>query len=111
MEISGKIIAILPAQSGTSAKGSWKKQEFVVEIPGQFPKKICFINWNDKVILDNLLNTDVKVLFDVESRENQGRWYTEAKVWRLETQGAAPAETYQPPVENPEDEGLDDLPF
>ena len=111
MEITGKIIAILPEQTGATANGSWKKQEFIVEVPGQYPKKICFTNWNDKVIIDKLLNTDVKVLFDVESRERMGRWYTEAKVWRLEPQGQIQGENLESPSETEEDVSLDDLPF
>ena len=43
MEITGKIIAVLPAQSGTSKAGNeWKKQEYVLETHDQYPKKVCF---------------------------------------------------------------------
>ncbi|HQJ89978.1 MAG TPA: DUF3127 domain-containing protein, partial [Paludibacteraceae bacterium] len=49
MEISGRIIAVLPLQSGTSARGAWKKQEYVIEheLDSQYPKKMCFNLWGD----------------------------------------------------------------
>ena len=49
MEITGKIIEILPEQSGESARGPWRKQEYVLETDGQYPKKICFMAWGDKI--------------------------------------------------------------
>ena len=43
MEITGKIIAVLPEQSGVSKAGNeWKKQEYVLETHDQYPKKVCF---------------------------------------------------------------------
>jgi hypothetical protein len=93
MEITGKIIEILPVQTGTSAKGEWKKQEFILETQAQFPKKVIMANWNDKIDLkDDNKNKLVKVFFDLESREYNGRWYTDVKPWKLEVtgQGAGP---------------------
>jgi len=88
MEIIGKIIEILPAQTGTSAKGEWKKQEFILETQAQFPKKVIMANWNDKIDLkDDNKNKLVKVFFDLESREYNGRWYTDVKPWKLEATG------------------------
>ena len=45
MEINGKIIEILPEKSGQSAKGEWRKQEYVLETVSSYPKKICFMAW------------------------------------------------------------------
>ena len=42
LEINGKIIKILPQQSGTGRNGVWKKQDFILETNEQFPKKISF---------------------------------------------------------------------
>ena len=43
MEITGKIIAVLPEQGGVSKNGNeWKKQEYVLETHDQYPKKVCF---------------------------------------------------------------------
>ena len=49
MEINGKIIELLPEQSGESAKGPWRKQEYILETEGQYPKKVCFMAWSDKI--------------------------------------------------------------
>ena len=42
MDLQGKIIAALPAKTGTSARGEWKAQDFVVETHDNFPKKMVF---------------------------------------------------------------------
>ena len=36
MELTGKIIAVLPANSGVSARtgNPWMSQEYVIEVPG-----------------------------------------------------------------------------
>ena len=49
LEISGKIIEILDIKSGQSANGEWRKQEYVLETEAQYPKKVCFMAWGDKV--------------------------------------------------------------
>ena len=44
MEITGKIIAVLPAQGGVSQRtgNQWKSQDYVIETHDQYPKKCCF---------------------------------------------------------------------
>lgn len=87
LEISGKIFSILPSQSGQGQNGPWTKQNFIIEtVADRFPKKVCFLAWNDKAeVLAQLKQGDeVKVAFDLESREYNGRWYTDAKVWKME---------------------------
>jgi len=118
MEITGKIIDILPAQTGTSAKGEWKKQEFILETQAQFPKKVIMANWNDKIDLKgDYKNKLVKVFFDLESREYNGRWYTDVKPWKLETAGqsAGPAVEEKNNTENADlpwdNDPVNDLPF
>ncbi|MEM6641265.1 MAG: DUF3127 domain-containing protein, partial [Pseudomonadota bacterium] len=49
MELTGKITHILEEKSGTSARGEWRKQEYVIEIPGDYPKQVCFMVWGDKI--------------------------------------------------------------
>lgn len=119
MEITGKVVAILPLESGQGRNGEWKKQQFVIEIEsGQFPKKVCAQLWGDKIAQAGLsLGEMVKVFFDIESREFNGRWYTDVKAWRVEKGSAASAPTAGAPVEDnynpPLEPGspADDLPF
>ena len=49
LEISGKIIEILEVKSGQSSNGEWRKQEYVLETEAEYPKKVCFMAWGDKV--------------------------------------------------------------
>ena len=86
MEISGKLYKILEAQSGKSAKGEWKKQEFIIETEEQFPKKVCIANWNDKIDLKSIaIGTALTLSVNVESREYNGKWYTDVRVWKMES--------------------------
>lgn len=87
MEIRGKIIQILPLQSGVGQQSGkeWKKQEYILETDGQYPKKICFNLWGDAIDRSQIqLNEEVLVHVDIESREYNGRWYTDIKGWRVD---------------------------
>jgi hypothetical protein len=114
MEIKGKVIQLLPLQNGMGKKGPWKKQEFIIETEGQYPKKVCLSAWGDKVDQFNVLAGDrVTVSIELESREYNGRWYTEARAWRLEKTGGSSGSAPPPPEEpfySQENSG-DDLPF
>lgn len=117
MEIKGKIIAILPLASGTSAKGTWKKQEYILQTDEQFPKKICFVVWGEKIDEYSLGENDrVNVSVDIESREFNGRWYTDVKAWKVvkDVKGGPVEDESLPPLppEPPLPEEIaDDLPF
>lgn len=103
MDIVGKIIQVLPEQSGMSKTGNpWKVQSYVLETQEQYPRKVCFEIFGEDRIKNNPCKVDdvVTVSFDIESREFNGRWYTSIRAWRVQ-QGAvaaAPA-TAQPTVQ------------
>lgn len=87
LEITGTLKIKLDVQSGSSARGEWQKQEFVVETQDQYPRQVCFNVWGaDKVSdLNSYKEGDViKVSFNVESREFKERWYTDLRAWRIE---------------------------
>lgn len=91
MEIKGTIVQVLPPQSGISKAGNaWKKQEYILENnEGQFPRKICFTCFGQTADTIQLqVGQRIIASFDVESREYNGRWFTEARLWR-----AVPDET------------------
>ena len=104
MEVTGKLIQKLPVQSGVSSSGNnWSKAEFVIETVEQYPKKICANLWGDRArALDQFQEGSlITVSFDLESREFNGRWYTDVKAWKVEaaTPAAvtgAPAQGYMP---------------
>lgn len=97
MEISGKIIAVLPLQQGTSKAGNpWQSQSYVLETQEQYPKKVCFEIFGEDRIKNNSCQIDelVTVSFDLESREFNGRWYTSVRAWKVvKGEGAAPVAT------------------
>jgi len=49
MERTGKIVQVLPEKSGTSVRGNWRKQEYIIKIPGDYPKTLCFMVWGDRI--------------------------------------------------------------
>ena len=132
MDITGQLIKILPEYTGQGVRGPWVKQEFVIETKEQFPKKICFSTWGDKVeMLRKFGMSDmVKVSFNAESREHNERWYTELRAWRIDRfveensaptpmpahSNSTPAPASALPAENTEgltfsNQPVDDLPF
>ncbi len=92
MEIRGRIIQVLPLASGTSKAGNpWKKQEYVLETQEQYPRKVCFNIFGDRVDQYPVqVGEDVVVSFDLESREFNGRWYTDVRAWKIEKADAMP---------------------
>lgn len=108
MNIRGKVVQILPLQQGTSKAGNpWQKQEFVLDQGGQYPRKVCISLFGDNVAKIPQVGQDVMISVDIESREFNGRWYTEIKAWNIVLAGAqqaapAPQPTYQPPQPQPD---------
>lgn len=103
MEIAGKIIQVLDMQSGVGRNGTeWKKQDYVLETADQYPKKVCFNIWGDKIDQFAVqVGEDVTVSISVESREYNGRWYTDVRglfVNKVAAQMGAPVDYAQPPV-------------
>ena len=129
MEVVGKIILKLPLQSGVSQAGNnWKKQEYVLETEDSYPKKVHFDFFGDKADQFPLNVGDrVRLSFDIESREYNGRWYTSIRGWKAEAAAAAATEGPQqgpavaaaapagapvpPPPAFNTPEASDDLPF
>ncbi|MBR6549907.1 MAG: DUF3127 domain-containing protein [Paludibacteraceae bacterium] len=100
MEISGKIIQVLPEQGGVSKTSGkeWKLQAYVLETQEQYPRKVHFEVFGEDRIKANPCQLDdiVTVSFDIESREFNGRWYTSIRAWKIQqgvvtTEAAAPA--------------------
>lgn len=124
LTISGRIDSVLPLQQGTSKAGNpWKKQGYVLETGGQYPKKVCFSLFGDKIDQFPIqVGQDVTVSIGIESREFNGRWYTEVNAWNVTYSGQQPQlqsqATPQPPVaqpapapQTPQQQAVGDLPF
>ena len=129
MEFEGTVFKIMPPTSGTSARGEWQRQEviFDTQSQSQYPRKICVTFFNKPEEVARLREgAAYTVSIDVESREYNGRWYTDIRAWRIEPAGqqhsqpaaAYPAHTAAPaPAPMPTVDDLsspltdDDLPF
>lgn len=124
MEFQGKIIAVLPIAEGQSKSGNnWKKQEYVIENHDQYPKKMCFNLWSDKIDQFNIqLGEELNVFFDIDCREWNGKWFNDIRAWKVERvaqgtqpQQAAPSSNFPPmneaPAPIPPAASEDDLPF
>ena len=88
LEITGKVVQILPLQSGVGKNGAWSKRELIMETFEQFPRKICISVWGDKS--DNLetqhpTGSTINASINIESREYNGKWYTDVRAWKIET--------------------------
>ncbi len=119
MEFEGVVFRKLPEVTGTSTKGAWKKRDVVFELPGEFNRKICVTFFGDKADDAASLNEGdaVSVSVNIESREYNGRWYTDVKAWKMAHSSKGPgavAGAAEPAPFNeefaPADE-VDDIPF
>lgn len=136
MEITGKIRAILPAQSGVSQRtgNTWMSQEYVMDYfwwPNQTqPSQMLFkVFGEDRIKQWHLqLNDEVKINFHIEAHEYDSRWFNEVRCTNVQKVGASAQQPAQPSNEqqmdnNPQPQqntptgegnaegGDDDLPF
>ena len=123
MEFEGVVYKILPPTKGTSARGDWQRQEVIFELPQEFSRKVCVIFFNKESDVARLREgMTCTVSVNIESREYNGKWYTDVRAWRVqpkEETPAAPAMPDMPPfAEEPAYAApaapmaeVDDLPF
>ena len=120
--ISGVVVAVLPEQNGTSKSGNvWVKQDYVIETPGQYPKKITFQVFGEEKIKQFGIQTgqDLDVSIDISASEWQGRWFNTVNAWKValrnykgsSQQFTQPQAQSQPATSFGADQGKDDLPF
>lgn len=129
MELQGKVIAVLPARSGVSARGEWKSQSFVIETHDSFPRKMVFdVFGEERLTRFNIqLGQEFNVSFDIDAHEYNGRWFNNIRAFDVRlvdpntvsaapAAQAAPAAPQQPanapfPPQPEQSNSDDDLPF
>ena len=107
MDLTGKVIAVLQPKSGVSAKSGnqWMSQDYVIEIPGQYPKKCVFtIFGQDRIQQFNLqMGETVTVSIDIDAHEYNGRWFNEVRAFNVVRpqmqQGYQQQPQYQQPMQ------------
>ena len=128
MELQGKVIVALPERSGTSSRGEWKSQEFVIETHESYPKKMVFNVFGEERLqrFGIKVGQEVNVSFDIDAHEYNNRWFNSIRAFDVrlvdvttngQTQTAseqAPQAPAAQPVsvpEQPQTPASDDLPF
>ena len=112
MQLTAKLVQVLPLQTGAGKNGQWKKQDIIVETEGQYPKKVCVSIWGDKINEQVLkVGSMLNISFDVESREYNGRWYTDVKAWKIDLAGEGSGPSIDPGHDDGSYQDGDGLPF
>ena len=133
MDLTGTITVVMPAQSGVSQRSgnAWMSQEYVMEVPGQWPRHIVFrIFGEDRIKQFNIQKCEqnVTIQFDIDAHEYNGRWFNEVRCYNVlrsvgqqpyqqQPAQAQPAAASFPPQTNAQGQpvqqgnGTDDLPF
>ena len=107
MEFEGVVYKIMPVTRGTSARGEWQRQDVVFDYNdgGQFSRKICVTFFNKESDVAKLREGETfLVSVNIESREYNGRWYTDIRAWRIQpkqAESAAPMPDMPPIPEEP----------
>jgi hypothetical protein len=102
MEITGKVVRLGGLTEGTSARGPWRKQDLIIETDEQYPKTVCLTCWTNQIdeIQNMVPGQAIKAQIDISSREFNGKWYTDVRVWRFDPvtapAAAAPVQAQQP---------------
>ncbi|GAB5410479.1 MAG: DUF3127 domain-containing protein [Balneolaceae bacterium] len=121
LKLTGNVVQILKEQGGQGKNGPWRKRDFILEIPGKYPKKVAITQWGDNIDRQAVSEgAQVTVSIDLSSREYNGNWYTDVKAWKVEAGNGV--QNAPPPPSAPSTEGFtldraefddidDDLPF
>ena len=87
MEITGKIIAVLPPKQGVSQStgNAWMCQDYVLETQEMYPKKVCFnVFGAEKIQEMNIqLGETLTVSLEINASEYQGKWYNQVRGWKV----------------------------
>ena len=97
MEIQGKVVRLGNLTEGTSPRGAWRKQELIIETIEQYPKQVCLVCWGDRVAeAQNFMpGQTIKAQISIESREFNGKWYTDVRPFRFELEMPQQAQQMQ----------------
>ena len=100
MEIQGKVVRLGNLTEGTSPRGAWRKQELIIETIEQYPKQVCLVCWGDRVAEAQNFTPGqiIKAQISIESREFNGKWYTDVKPFRFEIEIQ---QAVQQPIQQP----------
>lgn len=88
LQITGEVVKVLEEETGTGRNGTWRKRSFVLKTQGEYPKEVCVIQWGDSIDKFAVRSGEtITAHIDIQSREYNGRWYTDVKAWKIERKG------------------------
>lgn len=93
-QISGKVIAIMPVQSGENERGEWQRGGVVIETLESPSTKLALSTFGKRrteQIQQLTLGEVIVVTYSPESREFMGKWYTELRLTEVLTLAKNPA--------------------
>jgi len=115
MKIKGQITQILEEQTGESPKGKWVKRSFLLEKDDQYPKQIKIDAFGEKCNPEFIkLNNMVEIDINIESKEFNGKYYTNVNAFKISLIGKSNEQQPQMPISKPTEQTVskdDDLPF
>ena len=97
--INATFVKALPTQEGDSQRGHWVRGGAIVEYGDTYPRQLAITLFGeDRVAMAAAIapGTPVQVAFAPESREHNGRWYTDLRGVTI-----APAPQQQPAPQQP----------
>jgi len=108
LEIKGSIVQVCTPQRTPKKDGSgdFVQQMFIIETDGQYPKKVALLIKGEERVNNfdkyNSVGQVVNVKVEAESREYNGKWYTDLTAWRIDSVNEnAPKQAPQPVAQSP----------
>ena len=90
MKITGKLVAKLERETGTSKSGkAWEKQSILIEQNTDYNKEVVVSFFGDKVkkLRDIEEGSEVNVSINLSSREFKGKYYHNIDGWFIAKMG------------------------
>ena len=106
IEIEGTITKVLELREGQSARtgNTWQRQDYVIETPGQYPRRCLFTVADGNIAMFNLQEGKrVRVTLSIDAHEYQERWFNDFRAVAV-ADAAAPAQQAAPataPIDAP----------
>lgn len=87
MELKGKLIQVTTPESKTAKNGKdYITCQAIIETEGTYPKKVA-ISLGKSELIDQVskisIGSEVTFSINVESREYNGKWYSDIKAWKI----------------------------
>lgn len=96
--IQGVIISTEKIESGVSQSGKqWTKQGAVIQTQERYPRTVYFTMFGDKIPEGGIqVGSVVEVAIEINSREYNGKWYTNVTGYRIQPVAPQPQGYQQP---------------